>query len=115
MSRAVKINVLQTVSIVIYNLFQAVNSRIEDITIHRETMSCTLSKRRNCATKSVQIDEFVAVVELKNSTNWLNHLQVLVFLRIEEMEWARVLRRPVRKGEIDGDAQVNITATKDVF
>ena len=69
---------------------KARNARIKDIAVHCKTMSWTLDVRWNGASKSEKIYVLISVVVLENTSNLLDHLQVLISVRIKVVE--RVLR-----------------------
>jgi len=80
---SVKIYVLKTISVMVYHFIQTIDSGVKNVTIHRKAVSSTLAKGRHSAAEAVKVYELVTVVVLKNPTHRLNHLQVLIFLRIE--------------------------------
>ena len=68
------------------NAVNAVDARVKDIAVQRETVRGTFRVGGNCAAKAVQIDKFVGVVELKDVADGLEDLQILVSLGIEVVE-----------------------------
>lgn len=78
-------------------------------------MMCTLGERRNRTTEPIKIDKLVTVVELQNTTNLLNYLQVLILLRVKIVKWCGIIWGSIWKGKIYRDAQIDIASTKDIF
>lgn len=58
---------------------------------------------RNRSTKPIQVDLLVAIVELKDVTNTLDRLQILISSRVHKMKRIGGTRVTIRQGEIDGD------------
>lgn len=88
---SVEIAVLECPLVAIDNLRDAVDSRAENITVEGEAVRCAVSIGRHCATETVQVDKLVAVVELKDVSNGSDGLDVLVPLRVKEVQ--RIWRR----------------------
>ena len=68
------------------DLLDSIDTWVEDVTIHGEAVGTSTVIGRDCATKTIQIDHLVTVVELEDIADGLNRLQVLVLLRVEEVE-----------------------------
>ena len=64
-----------------------VYSWIEDITIKSETVRSTIVVGWDRAAKTVQVDHLICVVELKDVSDGLDSLQVLIVL------WVKVVER----------------------
>ena len=64
-----------------------VYSWIEDITIKSETVRSTIVVGWDRAAKTVQVDHLIGVVELKDVSDGLDSLQVLIVL------WVKVVER----------------------
>ncbi len=54
-------------SVMIYDLVQAIYSWVENISVHSKAVSRTLTKRGYCATKTIEVYELVAIVILQNA------------------------------------------------
>ena len=72
--------------IALNDLLDSIDTWVEDVTIHCEAMGTSTVIWRDCATKTIQVDHLVTVVELEDIADSLNRLQVLVPLRVEEVE-----------------------------
>jgi len=66
---AVEVDVLQSFLIMPEYLLNAVDARIEDVTVESEAVRDSFRVWRNAATKTVQIDVLAAVVKLKDISN----------------------------------------------
>ena len=115
MGRSVKFSITECLLICSDHLIKSVHTWIEDITVHCETMWCSIGVWGNCSTKSIQLNLLVGIVELQNWANALDGLQVLVPLWVEEMEritrsWVSVWER-----EIYGKCQVNLASSEHIF
>ena len=93
--RSIQISVLESVAIVLNDLFNAIDSRIKYITVKSEAMRGPLIKSINLPTKPVQIDHLVGVVELENISYILNNRQVLILLSIHVMKRASTRGLPI--------------------
>ena len=84
--RTVELAVLEGLLIALNDLFDSIDTWVEDITIECKAVGASVIVGRDGATKPIQVDHFVTVVELQDVANGSYRLQVLVSLRIEEME-----------------------------
>jgi len=66
---AVEVDVLQSFLIMPEYLLNAVDARIEDVTVESEAVRDSFRVWRNASTKTVQIDVLAAVVKLKDISN----------------------------------------------
>ena len=78
-------------------------------------MGCSVSVRRNGTSKSIERNLLISVVELENTANALDGLQVLIALRVEVMERIWLSWISVGQGEVNGDAEFDFAASKDVL
>ena len=85
-SRAVQLAVSECLLIALNDLLDTIDTWIEDITIECEAVRASIIIRWDRTAKSIQVDHLVTVVELEDVANGLNRLQVLVPLRVEEVE-----------------------------
>ena len=85
-SWAVQLAVGKGLLIALNDLLDTIDTWVEDITIECEAVGASVIIRWDGATKSIQVDHLVTVVELKDVADGLNRLQVLVPLRIEEVK-----------------------------
>ena len=85
-SRAVQLAVSECLLIALDDLLDTIDTWIEDITIECEAVRASIIIRWDRTAKSIQVDHLVTVVELEDVANGLNRLQVLVPLRVEEVE-----------------------------
>ena len=67
------------------NRLNSIDSRIEDITIQSKAVGSTIREGWDSASKAVQVDHFVAVVELQDITYAFNRFQVLIMSRVKVM------------------------------
>ena len=79
---AVEVDVLQSFLIMPEYLLNAVDARIEDVTVESEAVRDSFRVWRNAATKTIQIDVLAAVVKLKDISDRGDRLNVLVFCLI---------------------------------
>ena len=87
---SVKLAVADGLAVLSYNGLDAVDPRIEDITIQGEAVGSTLCIRWNCGSVAIQIDHLITVVELKDVANALDGLHVLISTRVRVMKRARI-------------------------
>lgn len=78
--------VADAVLVVSNDLFELVDAWVKNVTIQGEAVRGTLRIGLNCTTEPKQIDLLICIVELQNSTDLINNLQVLVLLHIPVME-----------------------------
>ena len=93
----------------------AVDTRIENISIQGEAVRATIVIRRDGSTEAIQIDLLVSVVELEDIADTLNGVQVLVSVWIHVVERFRRARISVREGKVDGDGKVDRTTAKNIL
>ena len=74
------------------NCRDTIDARGEDVSVQGEAVGATLSVRRDGATKTVKVDLLVAVVELKDVSDTVDSLHVLVAVGIHKVEGAWSLR-----------------------
>ena len=115
MCRSVKLDRLQRLFVVLDHLIYPIYARIEDITIEGETVRSSIVVGWDCSAKTVQIDHLVTVVELKNVSDGIDSLQVLIIPRVEVVERLLTGRVSVRQGKVNCKGQINLAATEDVL
>ena len=64
--RAVEIDVLEASLVTVDNFLNAVDTWVEDVSVHGEAVTGSRWVGRHSATKAIQVDEFVAVVVLED-------------------------------------------------
>lgn len=101
MSWPVQIARIQSMPVVRHHSFDAVDSRVEDITIQGKAVGRSLRKGRDSSTKAVKVDHLVSVVVLKDVTNAADSLQVLVAIWVVIVERVGLSRISIRQGEVD--------------
>ena len=69
--------------VVLNDFLQVLDSRVENVTVHSETVSCSLSIWWDTTTEAEQVDSLIRIVVLENTTNLVDHLEVLVLLHVE--------------------------------
>lgn len=77
------------------HVVNAVDSWIENVSIHSEAVRGFLTIRWDGAPEAVQVNVLVRVVELENLANALDNLQVLVLKRVEVMQTVPSVRSTV--------------------
>jgi hypothetical protein len=82
----VQIYIGKVMFVVLNDFLQVVDSWIEDVTVHSETVSSPLSIWGDATTETVQVDSLVSVIVLKNATDLLDNLQVLITLHVKIMK-----------------------------
>ncbi len=68
------------------HLFKSIDSRVKHVSVECKAVRSTPGVGRDRTAKSVQIDVLVSVVELQNGTYLLDHLKVLVALRVKKVQ-----------------------------
>lgn len=66
--------------------FKAINSWVEDISVHCETMRCSVRVWWDRTSESVELNLLVSVVELQDRAYTVDSLEVLVLVWVEEVE-----------------------------
>ena len=97
------------------DLRNTINTRVKDIAIESEAVRGTVVVGRDRAAETVQVDHLVAVVELKNVTDGLDSLQVLIILWVEVVERFTAGWVSIRQSEVNSKGQINLTSTEDVL
>lgn len=115
MCRSIKLDRLQRLFVMLDDLVDSIYSRVKDIAIESETVRSSLVVGWDRAAESVQVDHLVAVVELKNVSDGLDSLQVLIVPRIKVVKRFSAGGVPVRQREVNSKGQINLTATEDVL
>ena len=69
----------------------------------------------NGTSKSIESNLLVWVVELKNISNILDGLQVLISGRVEVMKWALVPWISIGEGKVNGNGQIDLTTSKYIL
>ena len=92
-----------------------VYSWIKDITIESEAVRSSIAVGWDRAAKTVQVDHLIGVVELKNVSNSLDSLQVLIVLRVEVVERFSGARISIRQSEVNSKCQINFTTTEYIL
>lgn len=113
--RPIQIRVPDGVLVSVDDLGQAVDSRVENVSIQCEAMGGSLVVGRHCSSEPVELDLLVGVVMLQDASNALDDLHILVFRRVEIVERSGVVGRSVRESEINGDGKVYFASAKDVL
>ena len=85
-SRAIQFAVSKGLLITLHDLLNAIDTWVEDVAIEGKAVGTSVIIGRDRATKTIQVDHLVTVVELEDIADSLNRLQVLVLLRVEEVE-----------------------------
>ena len=97
------------------DLWNTVYTRVKDITIESEAVWSSVVVGWDRAAEPVQVDHLVAVVELKDVSDGLDCLQVLIILRVEVVERLALGWVTVWQSEVNSKGQINLTATEDVL
>ena len=113
--RSVKLAVANGTLVAIDNLLDAVDARVEDVTVEGETVGASVHIGRNGATEPVQIDLLVGVVELEDVADALDGVQVLVPVRVHVVERVGGAGIPVGQGEVDSDGEIDRATTENVL
>ena len=74
------------------DLRNTVYTRVKDITVESKAVRSSITVGWDRTAEAVQVDHLVAVVELKDVTNGLDCLQVLIILRVEVVERLSAVR-----------------------
>lgn len=78
-------------------------------------MRSPVDRWRYCGTKSEGRDLFVGVIVLKDFTDRLDSLQVLVLFVVEVVKRVPVIWMAIAQSEVDCNAQLDLTTTEYVF
>ena len=97
------------------DLVDAIDPWVEDVTIEGETVGSPVCVRWHSAAKTVQVDLFVAIVELQDIANTLDSLQVLIALHIQEMKRVWLSWVTIGRSEVDSERQVNLATAENVL
>ena len=84
--RSVQLAVVQSALVACNHFLDAVDLWVENITVQSKAVGATLSVWWDGAAEAVQIDLLARVVELEDVADALNRVQVLVAIRILEVE-----------------------------
>ena len=98
----IEFSIVKSLLVALNDAFDPANPWVENVAIEGETVRSPIDIGRDCASKTIQVDHLVRVVELENVTNTLDGLQVLVLLWVEKVKGVRLTRVAVREREIDG-------------
>ena len=93
--RPIQIALLQGFLIMPDYLCDSIDAWIEDVSVEGEAVRRSLWVWRYGPTKAVQIDHFVAVVELKDVADASDGVQVLIAVRVEVVQGMCVARVPI--------------------
>ena len=113
--RPVQLAVANCTLVAIDHLLDAIDTRVENVTVEGEAVGASVRIGWNGATEPVQIDLLVGVVELEDVTNTLDGVQVLVPVRVHVMERVGGAGIPVGQGEVDSDGEIDRATTKNVL
>ena len=113
--RSVQLAVANGTLVAIDYFLDAVDTRVEDVTVEGEAVRASVHVGRNGATESVQVDLLVGVVELEDVSDALDGVQVLVPVRVHEVERFGGAGVSVRQGEVDGDREIDRATTENVL
>lgn len=99
----VDVAVIDAVLVVIYNVIEIVHSWIEDVSVHREAVRSNLGIWSDTTSEAEKIDLLIGVVVLKNTTDGVDNLQVLVLIHVEVMKRFWVVWRAIGKREVNSN------------
>ena len=114
-SRSVQVASIKRIAIVLDDFLDTIDSRVEDIAIKREAVRSFLVVWVDLASKAIQVDHFVGVVELENVSHVLYNWQVGVILGVQTVKRVIPCAWSIRKGEIYGYAEVDFATSEHVF
>ena len=115
MSGSIKFCITECLLICGDHWIKSIYSWIEDVSIHCETMRRSIGVWWNCSSKSIKLNLLIGIVKLKNWTNALDGLQVLVPCWIEEVEWITRSWVSVWEREIYCNRQINFAPSEHIF
>jgi len=78
----INVVVVDAVLVVLHHLLDAVDTRVENIAVHGETVRWLLGERVDGAAEAEQIDLLVRVVVLEDGAHLVDHLDVLVLVHV---------------------------------
>ena len=113
--RSVKLAVANGTLVAIDNLLDAIDARVEDVTVEGEAVGASIHIGWNGATEPVQIDLLVGVVELEDVADALDGVQVLVPIRVHVVERVGGAGVSVGEGEVNSDGQIDRATTENVL
>ena len=88
--RSVKLAAVKGSLVAISNFLDTVDTRIENIAIKSEAVRASVGVGRDGSAEAVEIDLFVAIIELQDIAYRLDGLKILVLLGVEVMERTRL-------------------------
>jgi hypothetical protein len=110
----IKIDPWNSISIAWDNFFNAITFWLKNISVNRKTMGSS-SLWGNSSAKPIARDLFIRVIILKDTTNWLNSLNVLISLWILTMQRVVFIRGSIGQCEIDCNTQIDLASTKHIL
>jgi len=88
--RSVKLAAVKGSLVAIGNFLDTVDTRIENIAIKSEAVRASVGVGRDGSAEAVEVDLFVAIIELQDIAYRLDGLKILVLLGVEVMERTRL-------------------------
>ena len=113
--RSVQLALVYCILVAFDHLWDAINTRVEDITVEGEAVGASIIIGRNGAAESVQIDLLVSVVELEDVAYTIDGVQVLVPVRVHKVERVWSAGISVRQGEVDSDGEIDRATTENIL
>lgn len=83
---SVEFAIIEGALIAINNRWDTIDSRIKDIAIKSEAVRSSVCVRRDGATKAIEVNHLVLIIELKDVSNALDSMQILIAVRIHVMQ-----------------------------
>ena len=114
-SRAVEIHVAYGVLVGLLHAFYSVAFWFENVTIKSKTVRRPVQLLVDLGSEAIGWDFFVGVIVLEYISHCSQRLQVLVFVWIPIVQRIKGVGWTVREREVNGDIQVYLTPSKDVF
>ena len=111
----IEIHILQSTLIGWSDTLKSIDFRIENVSVKGEAVRGSVDCRWNCCTVPKYWNMLFRIIILKNFTNWLNGVKVLVFVHIKIVKRVSVRWVPIAESEVDCDVKLDFTSAKNVF
>jgi len=100
----IKITFAQSILVALHYWFQTIYSWIEDVSIHSKAVRGSIGIWWYCTPKTIQCNLFISIVELKDISDTLNCLKILISLWVEIMKRIWLSWVSIGQGEVNSNA-----------
>ena len=110
---------LKSILVTLNDIWNALNFRIEDVTIHSKAMWDVWSLNSlnfwHLATKGIERKVLIGVILFKNSSNLLDSIDVLVLCQVQVMQRIWIGDRSIGWCHINSNLQANFTSSENII